>query len=69
MQNVIIDTKYYEAEHGGKPHHNKRGDWTFLTPRKNRRWQFSELSYKDACDALTEQASKNEGDGSYTLLP
>lgn len=66
---VTIDTKYYEAKHGGKPHHNKRGDWTFLTPRKAQRWQWIDTAFGAACKELEERAQYNVGEGTYTLLP
>lgn len=66
---VVIDTKYYEIQHGAKPHHNRRGDWTFLTPAKNRRWRWVDTAYSVACRELEERAQHNAGEGTYTLIP
>ena len=66
---IDINTEAYETQHGSRPHHNKRGDWTFKPPRGGRVWRWLDTPYGVACKELEERAQRNVGEGTYILIP
>ncbi len=63
-----INTEQYEAHHGKKPVHNKKGDWQFYVPCQygRRAWLFMDMTYKAACQELTDKATAG---GVFAVAP
>lgn len=63
-----INTDMYADMHGKKPSPNKRGDWHFYVPTQygKRAWLFVDMTYKAACQELTDKATAG---GVFRLAP
>lgn len=63
-----IITDDYEAEHGKKPAHNKKGDWHFYVPSAygKRAWLWLDVTYSQATKELKSRAHSG---GTFRLAP